>query len=418
MKLSTIRRTVIVCCVFLLASNTLTQEEWGTVEELIGYDGQIIDYPVYTFTNDTQAEEAIDNILSISGISANFILKSANVPNALAQVRDGGRERYILYNRQWLQELADKTNDDWAGISILAHEMGHHVNFHVFEGTGSRPILELEADRYSGFILAQMGATLDEAQSAVKMLITNEHGTDTHPPRSARLSAIADGWYEGCEKARNCTDASFGISATTAPTHNQDWEVTMENFDNTNMLLVPMNDDLSFWIDVTEVTRESFGEYCSRQPNCTNQSNDTSYLPSHPINNITWFEASSYCASRQARLPTETEWEYAARGPDEFTYPWGNQFNPEFVHAGERSMGITAPVGSYPMGASWVGAQDMVGNLWEWTSSSPGTFVEKRVIRGGSWLNTQAFLITSNRHSESPYFKNEDLGFRCAKDSF
>ncbi|MBK8034107.1 MAG: formylglycine-generating enzyme family protein [Chloroflexi bacterium] len=94
-----------------------------------------------------------------------------------------------------------------------------------------------------------------------------------------------------------------------------------------------------------------------------------------PVENINWFEARDFCALREARLPTEREWEYAARGPDSLTYPWGNVFVPENVVYNRVAAQGTADVvdaegnPARPGGASWVGALDMSGNVYEWTST-------------------------------------------------
>ncbi len=82
----------------------------------------------------------------------------------------------------------------WASLSILAHEVGHHLNGHSLIPGGSRPSLELQADKFSGFILAKIGASLEEAQSAINAIVS-ENGSTTHPGKSARLAAIANGWY-------------------------------------------------------------------------------------------------------------------------------------------------------------------------------------------------------------------------------
>jgi len=164
----------------------------------------------------------------------------------------------------------------------------------------------------------------------------------------------------------------------------------------------------------------------------------------HPINCVDFNQAETYCRAVGRRLPTEEEWEYAARGTDDRTYPWGNTppdasllnaLGPECAAMGER-MGrpgwkpmfsdsdgweSTAPVGSYPAGASPFGLLDMAGNVWEYTSSdysqdySSERSDDKRVIRGGGWgYGDPAFVRTTNRGKNPPEYRGADLGFRCA----
>ena len=83
-----------------------------------------------------------------------------------------------------------------------------------------------------------------------------------------------------------------------------------------------------------------------------------------------WDEAYDFCVLRKGHLPTETEWEYAARGPDELIFPWGNDWNPRNAIWSGNNVSQTSNVGSVPAGASWVGVLDMSGNVWEWTDSS------------------------------------------------
>lgn len=104
----------------------------------------------------------------------------------------GGR-RYLLYNPTFLAAVNRAGHTDWAGISILAHEMGHHLNGHTLRAGGSQPEDELEADEFSGFVLRRLGASLAQAQAAMAAVSPNE-GSATHPGRAPRLAAIGRGW--------------------------------------------------------------------------------------------------------------------------------------------------------------------------------------------------------------------------------
>ena len=147
--------------------------------------------PVSNFASVAEGQQIIQNILDAVGLSANFEIRQANVQNAAA-VAYGGK-RYVLYNPNFINALDRRTGNQWASISVLAHEVGHHLKGHTVSGQGSQPATELEADEFSGYALRKMGASLEDAQATMK-LIANQTGSSTHPGRSSRLSAIENGW--------------------------------------------------------------------------------------------------------------------------------------------------------------------------------------------------------------------------------
>ncbi len=196
----------------------------------------------------------------------------------------------------------------------------------------------------------------------------------------------------------------------------------------------------AFCIDRTEVTVAAY-RACSgcsaAATNLTYCNGGVSGRDTHPINCVTWQQASAFCRARGARLPTEAEWEYAARGTDERLYPWGDErptcdrLNFWLCHSGEPS---TAPVGTYLTGRSPFGLDDMAGNVWELVSdvydagyyatseacgpspTGPSTGLG-RVSRGGGFDSGDFELRVTNRSAGSETRYGHFIGFRCAADA-
>lgn len=166
------------------------------------YFGESIPDRVTTFSSDREAEEVINRVVDASGLVQNFEVRAAGVPNAAAVIR--GETRFILYNQYFMQETKRSTNSAWAPVSIMAHEVGHHLNGHTLDNRGSRPRIELEADYYSGFILQRMGARIEDARVAMNKLGSTS-GSRTHPAKHDRLAAISSGWTKACESDPRCS---------------------------------------------------------------------------------------------------------------------------------------------------------------------------------------------------------------------
>ncbi len=209
----------------------------------------------------------------------------------------------------------------------------------------------------------------------------------------------------------------------------------------------------AFWIDQVEVTNGMYA-LCVQAGVCTppmkvSFGNRTNYFGSqefrdYPVVYVTWLDAKTYCEWTGRRLPTEAEWERAARGDDMRTYPWGGEPPNSLLANANNALGDTSRVGSYAAGASPFGALDMAGNVWEWVAdfynpnyyavspaanptgpeAQPSRFM--RVIRGGSYQDGQRDLRTSNRGYElgpdlnalpgsAAYLGHSSvkIGFRC-----
>jgi formylglycine-generating enzyme required for sulfatase activity len=209
----------------------------------------------------------------------------------------------------------------------------------------------------------------------------------------------------------------------------------------------------AYWIDRTEITTAQY-EICVLANACTPPYDNSSSIRSsyygdpdygeYPVISVNWNQSKAYCEWAGGRLPTEAEWEKAARGTDGRTYPWGNEFDRSLLNFCDSNCEYdwadktyndgyadTAPVGSFPGGASPYGALDMAGNVEEWVTDWYGVYYYGssptrnptgppagawyRVVRGGSWASSDYYLGSAKRNRYLPEISWNMLGFRCAR---
>lgn len=251
--------------------------------------------------------------------------------------------------------------------------------------------------------------------------------TGTTPPPTPTLPPITEGLRDK-DKAvmvlvpagtftMGSTDADAAADSDEKPAH----DVTLD----------------AFWLDKFEVTNFQYAQ-CVNAGGCetSGYATNTDYNgQNQPVVGVSWQDAANYCAWAGARLPSEAEWEYAARGPDSLLYPWGNQ-EPSCQLANLAGcVSRPADVGSYLTGASWVGALDMAGNVWEWVNdwyqsdyytrfvspNPPGpTEAESdgtKVLRGGAWPSNRDLVRCAYRDWSDPHYRIINVGFRCASTS-
>jgi len=194
----------------------------------------------------------------------------------------------------------------------------------------------------------------------------------------------------------------------------------------------------AFEIDQFEVTNEQLARFVKETAYKTTAEKTGDSMtwstyaegkPNNPVVKVSWNDAVAYCQWMGKRLPTEAEWEKAARGTDGRIYPWGNEWALGKANTKEAGYRGTTITGSFPGGASPYGVMDMAGNVAEWTSdwfqpypgypggdSAAQFFGQKyRVIRGGGWFSDKEMVRTTARSCSSVDLANDDVGFRCAR---
>ena len=194
--------------------------ELAATLQACSYDGSPVAFsPPDLSKGGSSGKQVVAEIMKYTGLPANFVVVEGQVPNAAAVIMAGPDKvprRVIAYNPSFMGDVIRATKaNNWAPVSIMAHEIGHHLSGHTIVPGGSQPPIELESDKFSGFVLYKMGAPLADAQRAIATLIPEADG-ETHPGRRKRLAAIASGWIEACELQGGGAQCQGGKPVATA----------------------------------------------------------------------------------------------------------------------------------------------------------------------------------------------------------
>ena len=188
----------------------------------------------------------------------------------------------------------------------------------------------------------------------------------------------------------------------------------------------------AYYIDRYEVTNKQYRKFmqATKYPRPAFFDDPMLNGDDQPVVGVNWADADAYCWWAKKRLPTEAEWEKAARGTDGKIFPWGNKWLTEYTNSIESGLQKTAPVGRYTWGASEYGVMDMAGNVWEWCSDWYDRYIYRfssknrkprysrhghRVIRGGSYLDSSFELRSTYRFRFKQQYNFINIGFRCVK---
>jgi formylglycine-generating enzyme required for sulfatase activity len=416
-----------------------------------------------SYMPDEQVQNLVNRIVEAANGLGNLYIPQPcpSVHNCVAIADESGRP-YILYNPNFLARVKGlnftpaetPTASDWDVLHVLAHEVAHHLRNHLTDRHPDKTDrdLELEADETAGYILYLLGAPgLSVAQRALESAEVPENGSYTHSPRSQRLASFRTGWEKAETKfpgtgssapGQTSLDPAPGLSLNSPATY-------MDEHAGTFVLVEGGSFDMGCTPEqqacsssekpVHRVTLHSYyiGQYELTQAQWRAVMGNN---PSHfqgcdqcPVEKVSWEDVQDFIrrlnelTGQNYRLPTEAEWEFAARGGNKsqrYQYAGGSKLVDVAWYAGN------AGSKSHPVGqkrANELGLYDMSGNVREWCQDFYGeypasaqtnprglSFGFDRVARGGSWYVIPHDCRVAARRSDSPGFRFSFLGFRLA----
>ena len=282
-----------------------------------------------------------------------------------------------------------------------------------------------------GYENGEVSVTVGPGESVAKSVVLKKTLTPSVPPSTGGRGTVLGLTYlstnaQGYKEYRNEKDGSILIEIPAGS-----FTMGSDDGDSDEKPVHTVHLD-KYYIGKYEVTVGQFKKFCQatgrnmpEQPTWNNRDD-------HPVVNVNWNDAKDYCDWAGLRLPTEAEWEKAARGTDGRKYPWGNTWDASKCNSGEKgdSYEYTSPVGSFPQGVSPYGCYDMAGNVWEWCNdwhdkdyyaSSPSSNPagpssgDYRVLRGGSWDDDAGNCRSANRWWNNPGSRYNNDGFRVAQ---
>lgn len=201
-----------------IAEPSALVDEVAEALQACSYDGAPVRVGKVGGAPPSDCRDMVAQIMAFTGLPQNFTVVEAPVPNAAAVILLDEKkvpQRVIAFNKDFMNIVRSATRGNtWAPVSIMAHEIGHHLSGHTITPGGSQPPTELEADKFSGFVLYKMGASLTDAQTAMSTLVAEGPDGKTHPGRGKRLDAIKEGWTQACRQhgSNDCTGLSQAAS--------------------------------------------------------------------------------------------------------------------------------------------------------------------------------------------------------------
>ncbi len=551
----TIKRLVILILGLLVVQGIVAQKRLHVnPDNTCSFDGTLADDDLYTYSSESKMDVIVEEIVDVIGLDVNFELKVVNVPNAVAYVK--GNKRMIMYSENFMHKLLADSGTRWAAYGLLAHEIAHHLNNHTLKVTGDRRLQELSADKFSGRVLRLLGATLEEAQAAVKQ--SKKYASHTHPSSSARLEAVTNGWNigggivdrdkdgvpdsrdlcpgeYGTSRASGCPDADNdgipnkddncpyepGVVAKQGCPMNPDKDsdgvpdefdkcptqkglARFEGCPDTDGDNIPDNVDKcptkfgkasndgcpvassDTFTSYTETTTNPHFKMIAIKGGSFKMGNqdgdsDSNEIPVHsvnvpdfylaefevtqmlwrnvmgsdpedlyfkgkdnnPVEHVSWNDVQEFIkklnlkSGKKYRLPSEAEWEYAARGGQKSNghkYAGSNKLvDVAWYCENSRDLGTDHKnYGTNPVGEkdpNDLGLYDMSGNVWEWCQDKYYDDYKKapkdgsawtdgsssnRVFRGGSWNSVATRCRVTSRSGHYTNARYEIIGFRLA----